>query len=285
MNRGKQSELTEAEKRMLAGHRDRLKKRFLSQKVDDMDDSRMLELLLTYALARKDTYPLAVNLLIEFGGLDNILNASIDDLCAIEGIGENTAILIKLISALDRKAMLARNKRITLNTTELIAAKFCQLFTGVREERIYMLTFDSQMKLQSSLCIGEGSPSECIIDKRKITKALVRDNIAHVALAHNHPNGDIAPTTSDLNSTAALQKLIKSMGVDLVEAFIVHENRYFKMSDAHKLLDHYENRFDEEFSYLYKNADIQCMAHWGYYDEVESIDNFNYYPDEDTTEK
>ena len=102
--------LTPEEKNSLKGHRDRLRKRYLTQDNDYMDTNRMLELLLTYAIPRQDVYMLANSLLLKFGDISGVLNAGVDELMLVDGIGENAAILISLVASLNRKKMLAEMK-------------------------------------------------------------------------------------------------------------------------------------------------------------------------------
>ena len=89
------------------GHRERLKKRFLKQGLDSFEEHEALELLLFFALPRKDVNPLAHELLERFGSLKNIFDADPSDLARIKGIGESAAVLIKLQSELARKYWLS----------------------------------------------------------------------------------------------------------------------------------------------------------------------------------
>ena len=92
----------------LAGHRKRLRQRFLSTP-DDLSVAELLELILTYAIPRKDVGPIAKDLLIRFKDIDGVLSASYDDLQGIDGIGEQAAIFIKALAKLDPKNFSSRN--------------------------------------------------------------------------------------------------------------------------------------------------------------------------------
>ena len=74
------------------GHRKRLKQRFLTEGLDQFTDVQVLELLLFFCIARRDTNPIAHNLLDHFGSLSQVLEAPVEELCKVEGIGENTAV-------------------------------------------------------------------------------------------------------------------------------------------------------------------------------------------------
>ena len=98
----KKPKLTKEEKDLLKGHRERLRKRYITQDKDYMNDARLLELLLTYSIPVQDVYPISVKLLAKFGDIENVLSASIDELCTVNGIGSSTAILINIRKLLKR---------------------------------------------------------------------------------------------------------------------------------------------------------------------------------------
>ena len=85
------------------GHRVRLREKFLAEEPALLPDEDLLELLLTYAIPRKNVQSLAKILLAEFGSLGNVLAADLADLCQIEGIKQNSAILLKLAAAIQSR--------------------------------------------------------------------------------------------------------------------------------------------------------------------------------------
>jgi len=86
-----------------SGHRERLRKRFLSGDDSSRTDEALLELLLSYSIPQKDVQPLAHNLIIAFGNLPNVLSADVESLCKLDGIKENSAVLLKLVDFIRRQ--------------------------------------------------------------------------------------------------------------------------------------------------------------------------------------
>ena len=98
------------------GHRQRLKERFLREGLDHFEPHTVLELLLFYAVPQRDTNELAHRLIARFGSLDAVFDAAFDELCAVEGIGRNTATLLKLVPDLTRRYPVSYT-HLTLPTT------------------------------------------------------------------------------------------------------------------------------------------------------------------------
>ena len=246
--------LTPEEKDSLKGHRDRLRKRYLTQDNDYMDTNRMLELLLTYAIPRQDVYMLANSLLLKFGDISGVLNAGVDELMLVDGIGENAAILISLVASLNRKKMLAEMSSKSFKNTDQIARDVCKLFYDSEEERVLAVTFNSSMKMITYKFISDGQNGECVIDKRKIAKLILNDDVAGIIIAHNHPSGNLTPSTEDLGAMVELDKLVSAMSVKLIDMLIVSGDSYFKMSDAKNLSNNLSNSLDDHYSYIFADS-------------------------------
>ena len=98
------------EKNPHSGHRDRMRQRFIRDGLDSFQDHEALELLLFYAIPRRDVNELAHRLLLRFGSLSGVFDASMDQLTTVEGLGPQAAALIKLVPQLNRKYQLSRLK-------------------------------------------------------------------------------------------------------------------------------------------------------------------------------
>ena len=122
------------------GHRARVKRRFLEHGADVFDDHQLLELLLYYSVPQGDTNPLAHRLINEFGSLSAVLDASVEDLLKVPGVGQHTAILLHLITPLTRRYLLSRtNLDAIITSTQEAGAYLLPFFHGMRNECVYML--------------------------------------------------------------------------------------------------------------------------------------------------
>ena len=93
------------------GHREKKRQQFLQHGLDSFADHEVLELLLFYAIPRKDTNPIAHALMDRFGSLDAVLAAPVEELCQVKGVGESAAALLKLIPQVYRRSRIAAAER------------------------------------------------------------------------------------------------------------------------------------------------------------------------------
>ncbi|MEG2000191.1 MAG: DNA repair protein RadC, partial [Evtepia sp.] len=145
---------------MHAGHRDRVKKEFLSGGLSHFPDIRALELLLFYSRLQGDVNELAHTLINTFGTLSGVFDAETELLLKVPGVGENTATLIKLIPALSAKYLSSRlNDDIILDSSQNIHSLFTPYFFAARNEMSFLACLDGKLKLLGVRKLGEGIPN------------------------------------------------------------------------------------------------------------------------------
>ena len=131
------------------GHRQRMRERFLNESIENFASHEALEILLFYAIPRGNTNDIAHALIDRFGSLSAVFDARIEDLCQVDGIGESSAILIKMMPQLFRKYETDKLKErdMALNSAELVAKYASKYFIGYTEERLYLMCLDSMCNL------------------------------------------------------------------------------------------------------------------------------------------
>ena len=139
------------------GHREKMRRRFLETGLEGFADHEALELLLYYAIPRRDTNPIAHALMERYDSLSGVLNAPVEDLEKVEGIGESAAILLSLVSRLSRKARIADASQETiLNSSERAGAYLLERFAGERRELVFLLCLDRKGRLLACKRLAEG---------------------------------------------------------------------------------------------------------------------------------
>ena len=213
------------------GHRERLRERFLTEGLDNFEEHNILELLLFYALPRRDTNELAHSLIERFGSLAGVLDAMPVDLCQEIGVSKSTAALLSLMPALFRRYQLSGTKRgACLNSTEKMGAYLLPLFTGLRNEVVYLVCLDSKCKPLYCRQLHEGTVNAALINTRKVVEAALSHNATGVVLAHNHLSGVATPSAEDEKTTRRMQTALDAVGVRLLDHVIVAGEDYVSLA-------------------------------------------------------
>jgi len=212
------------------GHRERKRAQFLKHGADSFADHELLEVLLYSAVPRKDTNPLAHELINHFGSLQGVFTAPAEELQKIPNIGENAAVLLKLIVPLYRRAELSamENEQI-LDTVEKIGDFFQGLFVAESHEVMYELCLDAKGRRLNLYKISEGDPSSVAVNVRRIVENAILSQSSMVALAHNHPSGVAFPSHADLIATQQVQTALDAIGIYLADHIIVADGDYISL--------------------------------------------------------
>lgn len=216
-----------------AGHRQRLKQRLRTVGADSLLDHEFLELLLTYAIARKDTKPLAWALLKRFGSLANVLDAGELALKDIPGIGPNTALFLQLIRSAHKRYARARiPKRVELNTPQKVL-DYCQAsLAGKQEEFLEVIFLSIRGTILSTRIMGTGSITQICVEPRQIVKEALKVNASALIIVHNHPSGDTTPSQEDLLWTLKTKEAAWLFGIKLFDHLIVSKDSYYSFNKS-----------------------------------------------------
>ena len=214
------------------GHRQRKRERFLKQGADGLADHEVLELLLYYAIPRRDTNELAHRLIQHFGTLDAVFQAPPEALMQVSGIGENAAVLLNLVPAAQRCARRSVSAERILNSVERCGAYFMDLLDGQRRELLYQVCLDGKGKLLACKRLSEGSASSAALDIRKVVENAILTSASAVILAHNHPSGIALPSDDDCAATTRAARALKTIGVTLADHIVVADDDFVSMAQS-----------------------------------------------------
>lgn len=224
-------------KNLHKGHRKRLKKEFLEHGAEGFSEVRALELLLFYALSRQDTNPLAHRLLDRFGSLYGVFSASVAELCTVNGIAENTAILIRLIPELFRLSEYGRRqiKNNIIDSSFAAGNLLSSCFAGESNEKFMLFCLDSRKRIKRQEEISRGVVNSVGVDVRRIAEIALSYKSAACIVAHNHPDGEAFPSSEDREVTTMICETLKMLGIPLLDHIIVGTDGYFSFADANLL--------------------------------------------------
>ena len=213
------------------GHRKRMKERFIKSGLDDFAPHNILELLLFYSIPRGDTNPVAHRLIDTFGSLSGVFDATPEELAKVDGVGENSAILISMIPQIARKYL--EDKADTANIVggcSDIGAFLLPKFVGRTNEALMMVSIDNKNKIISCSVVAEGTVGSAKVSRRKIMEEAMKVKATRVILAHNHPCGVAVPSSEDVVMTKEIGRLFAQVGIELVDHIIVANDDYVSMA-------------------------------------------------------
>ena len=214
------------------GHRQRFRERYIKTGLDGFEDHEALELLLYFAIARQDVNPLAHKLLDHFGSFHLVLQAPVEELKRVEGIGENAAVLINLVLSLCRKCEISRIKSIkVINSTEKAGNFLIPHLSVWRDEVVYILCLDSKYKVLGCKLLFEGTVNSASVHIRKIAETAIAYNAVNIMLAHNHLSGIKNPSKEDIETTRRVSQALGAMDIKLIDHVIIVGDEYVSMAD------------------------------------------------------
>ena len=218
------------EKPSYLGHRERIRGKFAEGGLAPFLDHEVLELLLTYAIARRDTKPLAWALLKRFGSLSGVLDASPQELKSVKGIGPNTAVFIKLVrEVFKRYALEAVRETVTIRTPEQVA-QYCKAsLEGKSEECLELIYLSVRNTVTKAEIIATGLIDRVSVSPRKIVECALAAKAAAVILVHNHPSGDATPSVEDILLTREVVEAARLLGISVYDHIIVGKGTHYSL--------------------------------------------------------
>lgn len=215
------------------GHREKMRQRFLKGGLEAFADHEALELLLYYAIPRRDTNPIAHALMERYGSLPAVLSAPVEDLKKVEGVGESAAVLLKLVPQVYRKARMAdAAQENVLNSAEKAGAYLLERFAGEKNEVVYQLCLDRKGKLIACKRVGEGGVTNAELNIRRVMENAILTSASAVILSHNHPSGIALPSKDDYATTQRVKDALDTIGVALADHIIVADGDFVSMADS-----------------------------------------------------
>lgn len=215
------------------GHRQRLKDRFLREGLDNFDDLYVLELLLYYCIARKDTNPIAHALLDHFGSLTAVFEATTEEMQKVPGIGKEAATFLSLIPQVGRYYQIKRaDPGQILSTLNQCGNYLVPYFYGREHETVFLLCLDAKCKVLGCKLVGVGSVNSASIPIRRVVEIALNTNATTVILAHNHPSGMAMPSDDDVQTTLRVAKAMDAVEITLADHIIVADSDFVSMAQS-----------------------------------------------------
>lgn len=215
-----------------AGHRGRLREKFLEAGLSGFLDYEVIELLLTLATPRKDCKDTAKMVLKRFGSLPGVFEASKEELLSVDGIGPKNLLGIQLIKAVSDRYVETKlqEKQAIHNSHDLF--QYLNLTLRDKPQECFAVVYlDAKNKVIDSSVLFKGTLTESAVYSREVVKTALEKKAAALIFAHNHPSGDPEPSRADIQLTRKLLFACRAVGITVHEHIIIGNNRYFSFAD------------------------------------------------------
>ena len=217
------------------GHRKRLKAQFLAHG-EDFHDHQLLELLLCYAIPQGDVNDLAHELVERFGSLAGVLDASVEELKKVKGVGDHTAVFLRMLPAVLGRYQGARTRlSAIINSPEEAYAWLEPYFFGARNEMVYVLCLDGKRQVLGVRKVAEGSIELAEVNTRRIAEEAIGLRAAQIYVAHNHVSNLAIPSQADWLTTDTLRGALRPIGIELIDHLVFVDGDMVSLKDSEHL--------------------------------------------------
>ena len=213
------------------GHRNRLRRKFLSAGMAGLHDYEKLELLLTYSVPVKDVKPVAKRLIKKFKNISSVFDADYDELSYIEVLGETSILLIKFV----RDILTSYSEEKMMNSDALNSPQkvvdFARLKIGASFNENFLVVFlTAKNRVIDYEFLAEGTVDSVAVYPRKVVELAFKNHASGIIIVHNHPSGDIEPSKSDIELTKEILNLSNGLDLRLLDHLIVSKNGFYSFS-------------------------------------------------------
>jgi len=215
-----------------SGHRGRLLEKYAERGLSAFGDYEVLEFLLTFALPRIDTKPIAKALLKKYGTVSAVVNAPLEELCEVKGVGRRSAVLLNLVKDITAYCLKERivEKPIIVrrgDVEDYLRTKLSER----RDECVIALYLDNSNRILGDEIIADGTVNRCVIFPRKVMEGAIKRSAAAFILVHNHPGGTAAASEEDWQTTERLHCAGRQIDIPMLDHIIISKDKAISLRE------------------------------------------------------
>jgi DNA repair protein RadC len=214
------------------GHRQRLRQRFLKAGLGAFHDYEIIEMLLSLSTPRKDMKPIAKEIIRRFGSLVSVLEAPIEILKEVDGVGETNVVALKLPNAIGRRYLeLKAEGSNYANSPSAVHEYLIHNMSHRNRENFMVLYLNGQNQILKLETMFEGSLGSSAVYPREVVKKVLLYDAAAVIFVHNHPSGNLKPSRQDIEITKKLKSALETIDVRTLDHLIIGGTDIFSFSE------------------------------------------------------
>jgi len=222
------------------GHRKRLREKFIKSGLAGFHDYEIVELLLSLGTPRRDCKPAAREAIKRFKTLRGVLEAPLEELQQINGVGSHSAFGIKLVQEVARDFLKAKilDKPFSKSSQEVFDYLYHSM-RGLKKEVFKVIYLNSQNQIIDTVDLSGGTVNSSAVSPREVIEGAIKHSAVSLIFVHNHPSGNPEPSASDKDLTRDLVYAGKVMRINVLDHIIIGDNRYFSFA-GEGLIEEYE---------------------------------------------
>lgn len=215
------------------GHRQRFKDKALNGGIEHWPYHEVLELLLMYVIPRKDVNPLAHELIDTFGSFARVLNAGVDQLKKINGVGKEAALFLSLLPDIFDKYNASNNiEGYLLDTPYKCVSYFRSKYKIKRNEEFYVFCLDKDKRLIKTVVIDGGKAASIEFSITDFAEKISFEGHRSMVIMHSHPGGNPTPTMADKEATRRLMSVAATLGITVEDHIIIAESEFYSFLNS-----------------------------------------------------
>ncbi len=208
--------------------RERLKK----LGAEALTTSELIAILFRTGSRKSGAQDVAQRLMAQFGDLEHLARASIEELCSVDGVGTVKALEIKAALELGKRlAAYTGEERPSVRSPEEASALFMSQFKGLDKEHFRAVLLNTKNHVLKTVEISVGSLDASLVHPRECFRPAVAASAASIILMHNHPSGDPEPSADDINITKRLKETGKVLGIEVLDHIIFGAGKYVSLKE------------------------------------------------------
>ena len=213
------------------GHRSRLRERLLRDSTS-LADYEVLELLLGFAQVRKDTKPLAKELLRRFSNVRGAMDARAEELLRVPGFSSGTLAVWKLLREfMSRYVEAPLHKREVIENPRQIEEMARVRLAGCSHEEVWAALLDTGKRFLAWARMSEGTVNASYLCIRDLLEQAVLCKASGIILVHNHPGGSGKPSRTDIETTRHLRQAACILGITLHDHLVLSEAHCYSFKE------------------------------------------------------
>jgi DNA repair protein RadC len=187
-----------------------------------LSDTELLAMLLRSGTRGQDVLTLAARLVAEAGSLAGLIAWRETDFCRLRGIGPVKAMQLVAVMEVARRVIGAQGGEAPLlNRADLVAAHLEPVAAGLDVEKFWVLCLNRKNRLKKCVEVTSGTATAALAHPREVFRAAIRESSSALVCSHNHPSGDPAPSTADIQMTRLLREAAKTVEITLLDHVII----------------------------------------------------------------